>query len=338
VVRILILKTVYFTLNTRNIHTQKKIGFCLKGKVLLLFASFSAAWSFGQMLTNHHGEVFTDEPFFDQEFIRSHKIKSINGRYTYKPPGKPLKETNYWQVYEFDTLGRISQWWDTKPEDGSRDTVFHKYVYNGKGLLIYKSVGDSRIMTYESFMFDSLRRISSIESFYQYRNYDNVVTTRIQRKEYFTYELMGMDTVKVTMNSYQLPYLKMTTEYDSVGKVVKVDERFITTNEGTMTTFDYNKKGKLRAKNVRSTKEENFKERLCFVYDDKNNIKEKKVFKYETMVHETQFIFNESTNFLSAILTQENGSNFITILRIKEYEYYFTPEESQEVESEPKSE
>lgn len=292
---------------------------------LLFVAVKICVWDNGanaQFLLNDKGQVFTDEPFFNPSIIRENKIKSINGRYSYKPPGKPMRETNYWRIYEFDTLGRIVRAYETKADDGSADTVFFNYVYNGKGQLIYKGIGNEKTFYYTSYFFNQDGILESTELYLQNKNYAGDLTTTLMKKESYEYKKQGNDSVKITLNSYNLPYMKELREFNSMGQLVTIDERFITNNEGTIQTFSYYPSGALEEKSLQDTREPKKKETLQFKYDKSGNILEKKVLNYGELKYEVQFIFNESTGLLSAILEQRNQSNFISILRIKEYEYF----------------
>jgi hypothetical protein len=289
-------------------------------KILVFLISFLCASSLdAQLLTNSQGEVYTHDPFFSRSFIKSKQLKCIAGRYSYKKPGKPFEGTDYWQVWNFDTLGRLISSYETKKDDGSYDTVRHKYFYNSSGLLINHRYGDQFSWNYESTMYDSLNRKSLIEVFRQAYDNDGILHTSLLKRESFEY--VDNET-KIVLNSVGIPYKKETITYDEEGNVTKREERFITTNQGYIREYEYQSKGILSLQTFKATGDVVPKEKETYLYDEHGNIKEKKIYSNEVFIKEFQFIFNEESQLLTAVLEQEAGSNFISILRVVEYEYY----------------
>ena len=64
---------------------------------MLFFQSFLTA----QMLDNSRGEAFTDQPFFNADFIRNNKIQKITGHYSTKASMDYIRENDLIYVYEF---------------------------------------------------------------------------------------------------------------------------------------------------------------------------------------------------------------------------------------------
>ena len=70
--------------------------------VLILPAYFSA-----QLLDNRGCEVFSGEPFFYAEFIRSNKIKSITGSVSTKADLQVIKSKGLIVKFLFDDAGNL---------------------------------------------------------------------------------------------------------------------------------------------------------------------------------------------------------------------------------------
>lgn len=277
---------------------------------------------FGQIFPNKEGEQVAADLVFNPEFIQSNRIKSINGRFTFKFKGVPMKETNYWQVFEFDTLGRIHRSYETRKDDGTRDTVWTHYFYNDKGWLIYKSVGNGENLTYFTTVYDSDHRITSLEEFQRKKDSQGILSTKEISKELYTYEVKDGIRIKTKINGFGSPISKETYFYDAKGKINRIEDRYISTNEGTFAHFTYDGQGNLLFKNTETSKQGIEKEIIQFSYDKTGNLEEKKISIEGKIKLDMQFIYKENTGFLSAILMEENSSSNITILRIKEYEYY----------------
>lgn len=231
-------------------------------------------------------------------------------------------ETNYWHIYEFDSLGRISRSYETRKDDGTLDTIWTNYFYNDKGLPIYKSEGSHTFYKYTSTVFDSLKRVVSIEDFTRSPDLYGTPITREMNKFRFTYEVIDGRLVKTKMNKQGTPYAKITYFVNDEDRLTKEEDRYISTNEGMFTFYEYDKNGNLTQRKVVTSKQEIEKEISTFKYDAKGNLMEKKDFSEGKLKKEIQFLYNEISNLPSAILYQEGGSSNITILRIKEYEYF----------------
>jgi hypothetical protein len=297
-------------------------------KIISFIACMISSGAFGQLMMNDKGQVWTEDPFFNPVFIRQHQIKAITGRYTYKAPGQAMNEKDYFRGFQFDTLGRLVYSWETKRDDGSYDTTFHKYVYNNIGRLIYHGWGDKRTSYYESFMYQNGDLMTSSEIYLQYHNRKGELVTLLQKKQSYIYEVEGNDTIKITKNSFDFPYKKEWKVYNEKHQLIRIDERFIANNQGMTYSFDYYPEGLLERKSFQDSRESEPQQVFSFAYDDMGNIKEKKIWKNGKVEREQQFIFNSETGYLTAILEQQNENNFITIIRFRNYDFYTDVEES----------
>jgi len=110
--------------------------------------------------------------------------------------------------------------------------------------------------------------------------------------------------------------------FNDKGRISRQENRYIATNEGSICYFEYNTQGKVTLSNKVSSKQEIDIQKDQFAYDELGNLKEIKHFKKGVMILETQFIVNQETGLLSAILKQEGSSNNLKITRFQTYEYY----------------
>jgi hypothetical protein len=289
---------------------------------LILIISSLPIFSFGQILANKSREQLSEDMVFNPEFIKSKKIRSINGRFTYKRPGSVMRETNYWQIFEFDTLGRITQSYETRKDDGTTDTVWNKYFYNDKGLLIYHSVGDQQFYNYRSTVYDEEKRIKSIDEYKRQPDIYGIPVSSEEQLDRFSYENVNGTVEKTRINKHGTPYAKIIPFYNEKGQLIREEDRYITTHEGLIYHFDYDKNGNLLQRRTLTSKQEINKETISFIYDVHGNMMEKKVYNEDILKMEIQYLHSESTGLLSAVLYQEGGSSNIIILRIKEYEFY----------------
>jgi hypothetical protein len=283
---------------------------------------FSSFTGIGQILKNQRGEVWTDVPFFNANYIRSNKIQLIKGRYFYKQPGQAMYETNFRHVFEFDTLGRIIQVYETKMDDGTTDTTFKKYAYNIRGNLIYFSEGTSTRYNYNTYFYDQKNNLLSSETYIQIKYQSGELKTVLEKKESYEYNIDGIDTLKITKNSYDLPFKKEWKTYNKQGFVTRVDERFLTNGQGKSELLEISDEGNLEKKSFKNTRDSYPRNVFTFTYDTLGNVQEKKILNDLVTVKEIQFVYNENNGKLSAILEQENENDFISIIRFQDYRYF----------------
>ncbi|MBU2018536.1 MAG: hypothetical protein KJ941_02720 [Bacteroidetes bacterium] len=273
-------------------------------------------------MRNKSGEVWTNEPFFNADYIRTNHIQLIKGRYSYKNPGKPMYETDFRRVFEFDTLGRIVQVYETKTDDGTVDSTFQKYAYNEKGHLIYYSYGTRSNFTYNTFFYDQSNYLISKETYIQINYVSGESKIVLDRKESYEYKVEGIDTLKITKNSYNLPFKKEWKTYNKEGLVTRLDERYVGNGQGKSEIFEFSETGNLEKKSFKNTRDAYPRNIYTFTYDTLGNVQEKKVINDLDVAQEIQFVYNENNGKLSAILERENDSDFISIIRFQDYRYF----------------
>lgn len=285
--------------------------------IALLFLLFPLL-SFAQLFTNEEGEVYTDEPFFNAEFIRKNDLKQIKGRYSIKKSGEVMKELEAYEVFTFDSLGRLIERYETYPFDGSRDTMFWKYVYNDRGRLIYRSYGSNRRWQYWTYLYDEKGRVVSYDVFRQVKEFGEVRAYK-QKTQTYTYEKREADSLKIINNSFDLPFQEERLVYDDAGRLIVRDKRFITNNHGWIDSLHFDKYGRLLQITHQSTREEMPKDKHVYVYDENGNPLSKDVYRYRRHAEEYQFIYNSKTGYCSAVLSRDPATENIVVLRFQQY-------------------
>ena len=297
--------------------------FCVVKKLSLLFCILHTILN-SQILDNKLGLAFTDEPFFNEVFIKKNKIKSLKGEYTFKKVGDIMRKTEFKSIYQFDTLGRIVSTFETRTENGIKDTVNNIYMYSDKNqLLIHrkKDTGGYSSIHYET---DSLGRVISEETHRDIFNKEGKLERSIiLNKEFMKYDISSsLQKKKTIYNSYELPYMDEISYFNADGYLIERVESLKMTSGKTKYLYEYNEKGYLSA--IRSAANSNgvFAEEWLFKYDHFGNLIEKHVYKKGVFTTDIQIIYNLDTNLLSSVLTREVQTNFIMILRFQGYEFY----------------
>jgi hypothetical protein len=287
--------------------------FCRMNVRLIIFLVFPLT-IFGQMLDNREGMVFTDKPFFSPEFIRQNKIKSLTGQYVYKKPGEIMKTTSFKQVYQFDKSGRLAKSYETRKDDGTKDTTWNIFTYTAEGKVIEYKRGDGKGFTVTTYSCESYGR-DYVDTF-------RMVHRTMLNAESMRYQVGDSMVKKTIYNSYNLPYMHVFTYYNSLGYLKAREERLIMTNGVTTYSYTYNERGLLSyLKQFRQDESTPYEEQR-FIYDDHGNLTEKQFYRGGKYITEMEMIYNEKSKLLSYVLTRDVATNFISILGFKEYTFY----------------
>ena len=247
----------------------------------------------------------------------------MRGEFVYKKEGEVMKNTIYRYVYQFDNTGRLITKYETRTDDGTQDTTFMDYKYEGNRLssIINR---DKEGSTEKKFVFNPEGQIIEEQSIRHFKG-DSLQPERstLLNTENFTYKKFSdRQEKKVVLNSYGLPYKEIISNYDANGYLIEEEEFFVTTYTRRIKTFEYNEHGYLATLKTKTAGQAGFDEEILFQYDEFGNISEKQIFKHGVFTTEIEFLYNDKSKLLTAIIIREVKTNFIMILRFKEYDYF----------------
>ena len=274
------------------------------------------------MLDNRSGNAFTDVPFFNSEFIRANSIKQLNGQFTYKKSGDIMRLKEYKNVFEFDTLGRLIRSYETKKDDGTKDTTSNVYVYSEKNLLKTHKKGDNFGFSTTTYTFDSKNRIIKEENYREYRDSLGVMQKILLNSETMVYEDFENQTKKTTFNSYGLPYLQEFSYYNEFGYLMERVERLMVTSEVTSQKYEYNSNGWIAVLRTFNQNTEKPAEEIVFTYDENGNLLEKHIYQEGVFTTEIEVLYNEKSKLITYVLTRDVATNFIQILRFNTLTFF----------------
>jgi YD repeat-containing protein len=277
---------------------------------------------FSQMLDNRSGKAFTDVPFFSVEFIRANSIKQLNGQFTYKKSGDIMRLKEYKNVYEFDTLGRLIRSYETKKDDGTKDTTSNVYVYSEKNLLISHKKGDQFGFSTTTYAFDSKNRVTKEVNYRDYRDSLGAMQRIILNTETMVYEDFENQTKKTIFNSYGLPYLQEFSYYNEFGYLIERVERLLVTSEVTSIKYAYNSNGWIAAMRTFKQNSDQPAEEIVFTYDENGNLLEKHIYRDSVFTTEIEVLYNDKSKLITYVLTRDVATNFIHILTFKTLTFF----------------
>lgn len=275
------------------------------------------------MLDNQFGNAFTDIPFFNETFILNNKLKALKGEYTFKKAGDIMRKTAYRCEYSFDNKGHLNSTFETRFNNGSKDTVHNIYEYNKENQLVLVRKKDHGGYQTVHYTLDSLGRIITIETRRDILDEnEEVKKSFVINKETMKYNSYPQQQKKTVFNSYNLPYLEEIKYYDSLGYLVNITEKLKMTSSKTIKKYEYNGKGLVSAIRTLSNVDGKYAEEWLYRYDDLGNLIEKHIYRNGKFVTDIQVIYNVDTKLLSSLLTRDVETNFIQILRFMDYEFY----------------
>ena len=158
--------------------------------------------------------LFTDEPFFNQKFIKANKIKSITGSISSKKVRDIIRSKGLDFYYEFNNQGMLTMQLSSHLSNGIKDSTSVHYVYNQDNLLITKRKNDS----YGFFSYHYLHNQADQIITQTYCRDENVYASKdmfelksqfIISKDSFSYEKYDESQVKKNKKTVilTLPYL-----------------------------------------------------------------------------------------------------------------------------------
>jgi len=290
---------------------------------VFLFFFIPVTVVYSQMLDNSAGELFSEDPKFNAQFISKNKIRSITGHYSTKADYDRIRPTNNVYYYEFNKNGQLSKDYKTH----RRDTVVRSYEYNSKGRLSVKRQSDQFGFHSYHYQYDSLNRITKKE----YRRDENSTGSKIDFKlnksfsistESYTYEISDKQVKKSYFNSLGRLYKIAFFYTDENDYLYKEESKSINGNSRSETTFVYNERGFIKEKTSEKELTRKVTARIKFEYDKQNNILAQHYYRNGVYKTEFQIVYNSSNMLMSALLARDIETNVITILKFSEYSYY----------------
>ena len=295
---------------------------CTVKLTVLIFSIFSTV-SFGQVLDNRNGEAFTDVPFFNAEFIKTNRIKRFNGYYVFKKKGDIMRDTEYKNVYEFDRQGHLISNFETRGDDGTKDTVWNLYTYDPLGNLTRHRKTDLDGYTTIEYEYDSLGRVIEERFLREIDTLNHeIVRSLLFNEERIEYAKYDTQLKRTRFNNYNLPYLDEFLNYNDLGYMTLREERIKMTSTVYSYAYEYNEKGRLSAIRKTSNRKEGMLEELLFQYDELGNLIEKHVYRNGVFTTDVQIVYNSKSKLLSSVITRQVSTGFLSVLRFGECHFF----------------
>lgn len=276
-----------------------------------------------QMLDNSNGELFSEDPKFNIEFILKNKIKLIKGHYSTKADYDRIRPTTNVYVYEFNELGQLIKDYKTY----RKDTVVRAYIYNEQNRLAVLRQSDQFGFHSYHYKYDSLNRLISKEYRRDVNKTGSKANLQIDQSlsvstETYAYEGKANQLKQKYYNSLGKLY-KYVFYYTNENRYLYREEmQSINGNSRSETTYNYNVNGFLSEKTSQKYLGKKITTRIQFEYDHQNNILAQHYYRNGVYKTEFQIVYSSQTMLLNALLARDIETNVITILKFSEYLYY----------------
>jgi YD repeat-containing protein len=275
------------------------------------------------MIYNLEGNAFTDLPYFDVNFIRVNKIKSVSGNYSIKKDGDMIRNTKDIFEYKFDSLGYLISTFETKTVDSKTDTLMNFYQYTSAGKISMHRKSEYGGISSFHYTYDSLNRLVYVENRRDVLGDSGKVRQSfLINNESMRYFPLENGWKKVIYNNYNLPYLEETEKRNSDGYLIETTQRMRMASSEYKKVYAYNEKGLLSRVSMYHSELEAPYEEWVFQYDSFGNVIEKHTYKNEKFTKDLQIIYDTKTQLLGSTIQKEANSNFMLILRFQGYKFY----------------
>lgn len=289
--------------------------------ILFLFIVSDAV---GQIINNGEAQAFTNQPFFNTEYIYKNKIKQIRGRLWVKAEGDKMRKRQKKRIYMFNKNGYITG----RLTIDKSDTTAIYYKYDSKGRLLRISQSNRKGFASDYYNYNEKGKIKEIASFreqnasnshmdYQPKNARKVSV------ETFQYRIdSSQNKVFITVyNKAKKPFKKITKTYNEHGYLLQEYTNYIVGSGFKNKVYKYNQKGLLSSIEITSkvTREKHY--RYEFTYDEQQNIMSKKTIKNDKQRRKEEAVYDWENYTLKAFINNDLNLNFMKIYRLS-FVYY----------------
>jgi hypothetical protein len=277
-------------------------------------------------IVNPEQNLFSDEPFFNPDFIKQNNIKSISSEYYFKPDKEMMHPKGISITYEFSPEGYINkQSTRFRMPGGEFDTTFIYYEFDKAGRWITKRTTDNFGFFSLTFNYDEKGNVVE-EVFNRELNATASNGNFILSKQY----AMGIEKYEITyftpnfykkqyLNNIGMPFKEIAYALNDQGKVIEETGTFLSTRMLERKTFKYDSNNRLAEKTEYSDVSRDMELLYKYLYDEKGNLLEIKKIRNSEPLLITEFML-DSKGFITAKLARDNVAKMIEVVKFS-YEF-----------------
>lgn len=269
--------------------------------------------------------LFSDLPFFNTDFIKTNSIKSITGSISSKKSGDIIRQNGLEYYYEFITNGTLKNQLSIHFLKGLRDSTIVSYEYEDNNISLKRKSDSYGYYSYH-YKYDELNNIVTQtycrdENKFEAKNKFELKKEYIIVKDSFSYNRSSAEQIQKNFyNGYGKKFKEQTNYYNKHGYLIEEYTKFIIGNNKKKLTYEYDENGRLFKKHIYSNIAQDKKATEVYSYDKIGNILDIKYFNNNTHISTKQFLYDQKTMLLTAMIIEEKETEF---LRIIKYSYAF---------------
>ena len=294
----------------------------MKKALLLLSALTGAFIANAQMLLVEPG---ADDPMllrFNPDFIARNQVTSVKGQLWTKRDGRPMMPQDRFFLYRFGDSGRLGYSNNSFGKPGSGiDTASVMYTYDNKGGLLQELHNDINGYFALRMEYDEKSRpvhVTNVRlenlSSDRYR-FEEGASTVISDERYEYATLNDTSWRKTYLNDRGRPYQEETFTKDKLGYLRVIEMHNLITQKRGRTTFAYDDKGRLAEQAEQTDLGIQHWSTWAWTYDTAGNPLTRDLSRNGVLMRHSEYLYAEGTLFLKAIITKNNETGLIEIMR-----------------------
>lgn len=290
--------------------------------LVLIGVLTACTFSSAQMLLVEPGPEDPSLLRFNPEFIARNGVKSVNGQAWVKRDGRPMVALDRHFLYRFGESGRLGYSNNSFGKPGSGiDTASVMYSYTDSGRLLQELHNDINGYYALRKEYDADGRSVHMQnvrlenlSSDRYRFVEGSST--IISDERYEYRTLN-DTMwrKTFLNDRGRPYQEETFTRDRLGYLRSIDRLNLITQRRGRTTFTYDATGRLAERSEQTDLGKHHWTTWRWTYDSAGNPSTRDLLRDSVLVRHSEYLYAEGTLFLKAIITKNNETGLIDIVR-----------------------
>lgn len=289
---------------------------------LLLSLCVAGGTVHGQMLLIQPGTDNPTELRFNPEFVARNGLKSVAGQAWVKRNNEPMLPLDRHFLYRFNETGRLGYSNNSFGKPGSgMDTASVMYTYSPEGRLIQALHNDIHGFFALRQEYDREGRVERTRNVRlenlgtdRYHFVEGASTT-ISDESYRYQKLNDTVWMKTWLNDRGRPYQEELFTSDGLGYLRQVDRRNLITRKRGRITFTYDENGRLAGRSDQPDLGIQHWSTWTWTYDKAGNPLTRDLFRDGVLASHSEYLYAEGTLFLKAILTRNDETGVIDIIR-----------------------
>lgn len=289
--------------------------------LLLLVLAMGTA-GHAQILLVGPGTEDPDILHFNTEFIARNGVRSVKGQAWVKRDNKPMLPLDRHFQYQFGEEGRLGYTNTSFGKAGSgMDTASVMYSYDNEGRLLqelHNDINGFYALRSEYDREGRATRVTNVRLENLGGNRYHFVegpSTIISDERYEYRKLSDTTWMKTWLNDRGRPYQEEMFTLDGLGYLRQVDRRNLITQRRGSITFTYDEKGRLEERNEQPDLAVQQSTTWKWTYDQAGNPLTRDLFRNGVLARHSEYLYAEGTLFLKAVITKNDETNVIDIVR-----------------------